>query len=469
MLHVGFAASRITPPVGAEIPGLFDKRLATGVADELYVRAVVVSDATWTVAIAQVDAIALPNDVVRIARARIRRDTGIPAHCCLLAATHTHSGGPVAELFASRADKRYLAQVTGAIGKTVARAWSSRLPAVIGTAITHAPGVAFNRRFAMKDGTQKTHPGKMNPDIDHPAGPADDTVTTIGFRHAKTFAPLGCIVNFGCHATHMNGVEFSADYPRWVVETLGSAYGEGFGAVFLNAPCGDVTQVDNCSPRAAEFGPYWCERTGRAVDAAALLGLATMDYVKRATIDAAVTRLPCAIRRGTPAELKQARAVLARRALDCGDAEALYARELIEVERMRRRSPRLRLEVQAIRLGDTFLWTVPAELFQAFALHVRAQSPFPKTCGVELANGYHGYICTPEACACGGYEVRIARSSYLAEDTGARIARAAARLATALHERARKELKQRDRKRFWPTADDRALDGIRSLESRGRG
>lgn len=468
MLKAGFAARCITPRIGAEIPGLFEKRLATGIADDLFVRAVVMSSGVMSIAIAQVDAIALPNEVVRNTRARIHRETGIPARCCLLAATHTHSGGPVAGLFSSRADKRYLAKLTDIIVEAIGEAYAGRQPAIAGTSATNAPGVAFNRRFVMRDGTQVTHPGKMNPDIECPAGPADDTVTTIGFRNAKTFQPLGCVVNFACHATHMNGLLFSADYPRWIVETLQSAYGETYGAIFLNAPCGDVTQVDNLDSRTAEFGPYWCERTGRAVGAAALLGLATMDYVETAGIDAAVTHVLAAIREYAPAELKRARALLVRGARDRNDAEVLYARELLEVERMRRKSKRVSLEIQAMRIADTLLWTVPGELFQAFALEVRARSPFPRTCGVELANGYHGYICTPEAYEGGGYEVRLARSSLLAEDTGRGIAKAAERLAKSLHDRAAKELAQSARKHFWPSAADGALDGIRALERRRR-
>ncbi len=469
MLEVGFAAACITPPAGAEIPGLFERRTASGVADDLFVRAVAVAGKTTTVAIAQVDAIALPRDVVRAARARIRRETGIPAQCCLAAATHTHSGGPVAGIFSSREDPKYLEQITGAIAETVAKAWKGRQPAFAGTAVAHAPAVAFNRRFLMRDGTQVTHPGKMHPDIICPAGLADDTVTTVGFRHAKTFQPLGCIVNFGCHATHMNGVFFSADYPRWVVDTLQAAHGEAFGVVFLNAPCGDVTQMDNLSPRAAEFGPYWCERTGRAVGAAALLGLATTDYVKGADIGAASTHVRSAIRESTPAERKRARALSDRSGESGVTAETLYARELLEVERMRGKSRRVSLEVQAIRIADTLLWTVPGELFQAFALEIRARSPFCRTCGVELANGYYGYICTPEAYGGGGYEVRIARSSYLAENTGARIVEAAAGLSETLYDQARKELNPSARRFFWPTVEDPALDGIRSLEKRRRG
>lgn len=468
MLKVGFAERSITPPDGSEIPGLFEKRIAEGVADHLYARAVVFGGARQTMAMVQVDAVAVPNEVVAAVRRRVKRETGIAPGACLIAATHTHSGGPVAGLFGSSKDPGHLDLLVRSIAAAILEAHAAQRPCYAGTAATHAPGIAFNRRFIMRDGTQVTHPGKMHPDIIEPAGPADDTVTTVGFRCAKTFRPLGCIVNFGCHATHMNGYRFSADYPRWIAESLQAVYGPAFGVVFLNAPCGDVTQMDNLSPRVPEFGEYWCERTGRAVGAAALLGLAGMDYVQRAGVAAASTRFNAAIRAAERGAVRQAHAILAGKAPDACEVDVLYARELIEVEKLRRARPRVPVEVQAMRIADALFWTVPGEMFQAGALEVRATSPFPLTCGVSLANGYLGYLCTPEAYGGGGYEVRLARSSLLEIDTASRVVKTAAGLAADLYKAARGEIRRMQQHRTWPTVADTALDGIKSLETRRR-
>jgi hypothetical protein len=354
------------------------------------------------------------------------------------------------------------------IADAVIEAHAARCRCMVGTSISRAPGVAFNRRFIMKDGTQVTHPGKMNPAIDRVAGPADDTVTVIGFVDPKSRAPLGAIVNFSCHATHMNGLEFSADYPYWVVQTLQSAYGPGYGVVFLNGPCGDITQVDNLDPRPLECGPYWCERTGRAVGGAALHALAVTDYFTSAGIDVATVGVSAGIRSASAKDLDQARKLLKRSAPESEDVAVSYARELLAVDAMRRKCATANLEIQALRIADTLLWTAPGELFQAFAADVHARSPFPKTCGVELANGYSGYICTADAYSGGGYEVRLARSSMLEETTGSHIADAASRLAEILHMRASRELAGLPKKRRWPTVVDTALDGINEIERRRR-
>jgi hypothetical protein len=463
MLQTGFATACITPAPGKDIPGLFERRLGQGVHDPLYARAVVVDDGPHCAAMVQTDAIVVSEEIVAEARQRARRLCGIREKQCFIAATHTHSGGPTFGGFLSEPDPEYAAFVSRQIAAAIAEAHRVRRPALVGTATANADGAAFNRRFIMKDGAQRTHPGKMNPDIVAPAGPEDPTVTVVGFRDPDTLKPFGAIVNFACHATHMNGVLYSADYVAWVVDTLQAAYGPDFGVVYLNGACGDVTQVDNRNPRPLELGPYWCERTGRVVAGAAIQALARADYVREASIACRAAHVVAPIRASTSEQRKAARKLLAQKAITAEDVETIYANELLEVERLRRKAPRRTLEIMAVRIADTMFWGVPAEFFQAFALEVRDASRFPHTCCVELANGYNGYICTKEAFAGGGYEVRLARSSFLEPDTGDRIVAAAKGLCTRMFREAEAEIRALPGRRIWPSADVSPLDGINQL------
>ena len=458
MLSAGFAAQYITPPVGKEIPGLFERRFAEGTHDDLYARAVVVDDGCRCAALVQVDAIFVRDELVQAARAEAERRCGIPGGNCLIAATHTHSGGPVFRGFLSENDPEYETFLVKQTGAAIAEAYERRRPALVAAGAGEVGDVAFNRRFFMKDGRQRTHPGKMNADIAEPAGPEDPTVTVVGFRGPDDDEPFGCIVSFACHGTHMNGLLYSADYMKWVVDTLGAVYGPDFGVVFLNGACGDVTQVDNRSERPMEFGPAWCRRTGRAVGAEAVKQLVLMMIgFAEATVDTATTVVEAAIRAASDEAVQAARAYLAGDHTQQGpvvfadalfeeeagvaqqnkrepvDVEAIFAQGLLDVEALRRDRPTRSLEVQGIRIGDTLFWSVPGELFQAYALDVRKQSPFAHTCCVELANGYAGYICTPDAFAGGGYEVRTAHSSLLDKHAGARIVQAAIDVAESLH------------------------------------
>ena len=465
-MKAGFSAACITPPVGKEIPGLFERRIAQGVHDDLLARAVVADDGGKTIALVQTDTIALPENVVTRARALAHCLCGITESNCLIAATHTHSGGPTFGGFLSKADEGYCTFVAERVASAIAEAYRARRPVLVGTGTAAAKAVAFNRRFVMRDGSQRTHPGKMNADIVAPAGPEDPTVTVVGFCEPKTFSPVGCIVNFACHATHMNGYLYSADYVRWVVDTLRSVYGQDFGVVYLNGACGDVTQMDNRSPRPGEFGEYWCERTGRVVGGAALQAMGRLDYFSRAAVDRRTATVSARIRKSSPASIRAARALLRKKKLTSDDVETIYANELLLVEAMRRESPEIRFEITGVRIADTLLWGVPAEFFQQFALDVRAASPFPHTCCIELANGYNGYVCTKEAFSGGGYEVRTARSSFLEPDTGDKIVRVAKGLIRRMYDASAKEIQSLPGRRVWPVVHDTALDGIQQINKK---
>ena len=466
-MEAGFASRCITPLLGKEIPGLFERRFAQGVHDDLFVRAAVVHDGATCIAMVQCDTIKISAEMTARARKTAEALCGIPAKNCFLSATHTHSGGPVFGSFISEADTAYQDIIADQAAHAIAEAFRVRRPVLAGTGACPAEGVAFNRRFIMKDGSQLTHPGKMNPDIAAPAGPADPTVTVVGFRAADGAEPVGAIVNFACHATHMNGVLYSADYPKYIVDTLRAVYGEDFGVVYLNGACGDVTQVDNQSPRPGEFGEYWCKRTGRAVGAAALQALATMDYFKKSTVDAASRNLSAPIRKATPEQVKAAREMARKHAPDPKKIDTIYAHCLLRVEKMRKARPKERLEIMGVRIADACFWGVPGEYFQEFSANVKQSSKFPHTCCVELANGYFGYICTEEAFQGGGYEIRTAPSSYLAEDSGRRVQKTGERLVADLYDAARSEIAKLPEKRTWESHDaDDALGAIHQIRKK---
>ncbi|MFO7976876.1 MAG: hypothetical protein R6V12_19875, partial [Candidatus Hydrogenedentota bacterium] len=66
-----------------------------------------------------------------------------------------------------------------------------------------------------------------------------------------------------------------------------------------------------------------------------------------------------------------------------------------------------------LRIGDLSIAAIPCEVFAETGLEIKEKSPFAKTFTIELANGYNGYLPTPEQHALGGYETWRARSSCL--------------------------------------------------------
>ncbi|HXX94349.1 MAG TPA: hypothetical protein VEN81_12005, partial [Planctomycetota bacterium] len=256
-LKAGFGASDITPEVGASIPGGFRPNPSKGVRDPLYAVACVITDGVTPVALVGVDELFIGKETVRLARDRIEKSTRIPGPNVLIAASHTHSGGPIVSCLGNEGDPKYEEFVGNGIAKAVEEAWAALQPCEVGVGLGHEETISFNRRFLMKDGKEITHPGrpgtKYHDQIVKPAGPIDPDVGVLAARRPGGLV-YGVVVNFACHCTVVGGNQFSADYVGYLRRHLKAVYGPEAQVVFLNGACGDITQVDNRST-AKEFGP----------------------------------------------------------------------------------------------------------------------------------------------------------------------------------------------------------------------
>ena len=73
--------------------------------------------------------------------------------------------------------------------------------------------------------------------------------------------------------------------------------------------------------------------------------------------------------------------------------------------------PTEKLVLQAIRIGDLAVTTMPHEVYGITGLKLKTQSPFKTTFNMELANGAAGYIPPPEQHLLGGYTTWPARTA----------------------------------------------------------
>jgi neutral ceramidase len=417
MLQVGFGSGDITPAAGAEMPGGFSKRTGKGVRDPLLAVACVLHDGTTPVALVGLDALFVTRPTVEAARRLVQQATRIPGENVLIGASHTHTGGPIASCLGCDADPAYLDHVARQTARAVGDAWGSLHAAELGVGTGHEPGIAFNRRFLMRDGREITHPGKPgtphHADIVAPGGPTDPDVGVLAAR-TPGGKVAGLVVHFGCHSTVMGGDEFSADYAGQLRKHLQAQYGPGTPVVFLLGPCGDVTQVDNLST-AREFGPEHCNLMGMKLAAEAVRTVNRMTWLKEATTAATTERVLLPIRAEPDAERERPPF-----GLGSGQDQA-YAKERELVTEERRRTPRLPCEVQAIRIGPLGVVTNGAEYFCNYGLRIKQASRLKPTWVVSLANEWIGYVPTAQAFVGGGYEPRTARSSKMAPETGQRL------------------------------------------------
>jgi hypothetical protein len=92
------------------------------------------------------------------------------------------------------------------------------------------------------------------------------------------------------------------------------------------------------------------------------------------------------------------------------------------------------VEVNALRIGDLGIVTLPGEIFCEFGLQIKKQSPAKHTLVVELTNDAIGYLPTREAFEQGGYEPTTG-STYYEEGAGDELTASALRQLNGLFPR----------------------------------
>ena len=445
-MKVGFSSTDITPAYGMERPGQASKAFHRGIHDPCLVTACVLDDGINPIALVGVDTLSIKRSIVNAARKLIEEAVGITPTNIMVCASHTHSGGPVAEhTFASEPDAFYIELVTRQIATAVVDAHRKSTEAQIGVGCGEVGDVTFLRRWYMRDGTIWSHPGSRNPDgMIRPDGEIDSSVTVIGTVDSSD-RPIGCIVNFACHGTTGLGLDStsSADWIFFLRQYLKRVFGDEFGVVFFNGACGDVTQVDNREPTRKWSGPIIAKRVGASVAGEAVKILSRTSYgdnyavsAKSILIEISPRMVTPAMRRWAESHLQSLRSVEGRWFQD-----ELWAREWLALAELNAKEPLIHAELQTITVADAVIVSIPAEYFSALALDIKRRSKFDTTLVATLANGCIGYVGNRDAYnhieedgvpMVGGYETMPARWSRCEPGTGELIADRAVALVNSM-------------------------------------
>ncbi|HXI17902.1 MAG TPA: hypothetical protein VNM48_16190 [Chloroflexota bacterium] len=449
MLKAGAAALDITPPLGVVLAGSYEPRWAAGIDDPLHARALVLEDESGPagrIALVCCDLIAMPGETVAAARALIARSGDVPSDRVLIAATHTHTApSPTGLLGTPRADA-YMDALPERLATVVRLAAQRLAPARAGWGTGHEDGVAFNRRFRMRDGTVRMNPGALNPEIVAPCGPIDPELGVLWVER-EDGSPVAVVASFALHYVGTDRSDHvSADYFGHYARWMQRIYGPDLVPMLFNGAQGDVNGVD-IRVRAPLKGHAMARRV------AGIIAGETLRVVERlrpaaasVTLGASQTRFSFRRKRTTEGDLAIAARLLAlpeelparelrgAAGLDPSgpfswvvgqplpdNALRLWARECQYLAAM---PEELETELQALRVGNAAIVSLPGEAFVELGLAIKRGSPFgPEHAGVTLvavlANDYAGYIGTRRAIEEeGSYETWAARSSLPAAGTG---------------------------------------------------
>jgi neutral ceramidase len=420
--EVGFATADITPPPGWRRAGGYSEVISTGVHDPLFTKALALSQGDTTVAFVGNDLTSVPCELTDRARRRASAQTGIPVANIIITATHTHGGpeyyGPLRDFLHARALKEnggkdprepidYHALLVDRWVDVIARAHAMRKSASLSVTVPLQPGLAFNRRFLMKDGSTGWNPGKMNPNILRPLGPTDPELPFVLVRDAASGQPLGSLTVFAMHTAIYGDPPFGACYPGHLQTQLRTQLGApDLVSIFGEGCAGDVNHF-RMNTREPEDGSTYPAVVGTALATTIQQALPYARPIAPGQLAMRSVTLRSPVPPVSQPEYAAARKLM--ETLDQNGAEFLVIvdawRKIFRQEFWQKHGGKLPQEVQAIRLDrDTALVTLPHEVFVELGLAIKSASPFRTTIVVSLANDLDFYIPTRRAFEEGHYE-----------------------------------------------------------------
>lgn len=407
--------------------------------DPLHARCLVLDDGTTTIALAICDSCMIPREIFDAAKELAAAETGIEIDHILCAATHTHTAVTVTPTFQSEVEVDYTKFLAEQIAKGIAEAHSNRVPARIGWAVGNNPRQVFNRRWYLRPGDVIADPFdhgtdrvKMNPApasarLLKPAGPIDPQIPIVAVQSLDG-RPIAMIANYSLH--YVGGVPsgaLSADYygefaRRFSQLIEADNLEPAFVAIMSNGTSGNINNVNFFEGNVSRQPFEQIRLVANDVAESAHAAYKRIEWNDWVALEMCETEIELEVRRPSEDEVARAREIV--KAAGDGpysDIRAIYALETIQLAEY---PPVVRAKLQAIRIGDVGIASSPCETFVETGLAIKRESPLPVSFTIELANGYNGYLPTPEQHALGGYETWRAKSSYLAVDSEPKIRRA---------------------------------------------
>ena len=433
-LKVGTAVVDISPTVK---PFQLRSGKSTYVHDPLHVRAVAFENGEGRVVIAVMDSIGVGREMCDEAKATAAKVTGWKPEHMLIAATHTHTAPKGGDTSPGRI--AYEKTRREGLRQALIKAIESLEPAKVGFGSAKEASEVYNRRWYLKPGRMDPNPWgiqdkvRMNPPRDaivKPAGPIDPELCVI-YARTRRGKPLGLVANYALHyvggiprvtekdgrVVGMASADYFGEFARIMPHRVGGLNPpSNFVAMMSNGASGDINNIDFDSkrPPRAPFEQVHVVATKTAT--AAWRAVKNIDtYYDSPPIAMLQREVELRYRVPSDFELAKARKILA---LSVKERELIHRKASSYASHtLRFAAPdALRTEkviIQAIRIGDQAIVSMPFEVLVEIGLEIKDKSPFPHTFLIELANGGYGYLPPPNQHELGGYETWLGTSRFL--------------------------------------------------------
>ncbi len=439
-LQAGFARVNINPPMGIYINGYYIPRYAQGFLDDLEANAVALKNGDKSVLLISLDNLGTDVNYLEI-RQEISKRTGIPVDAIFIHCTHTHTAPASSMASGDTEESKAIAKLSNDYREflfsrcvdVATMAVADLKPAKMGYGVGVAPNVAFIRRYRMKDGSVKTNPGVLNPDIVEPIGQVDERVSVVRFD--REGGETIVLTNMGNHPDTVGGSLISGDWPaltRHYVEKIL----DNTKCIFFNGTQGDVNHV-NVHPTKGDFNGMFndfdgCSRgyehtkyMAKVVTGGVLQAYDKVNYVDDAEIKfmQKTVQIPANVPDPKDVPLAEKYVKLHNEGRD--DEIPFKAMMLTTVVAEASRMVRLKdgpeffpFLLSAVSVGGVALIGIPGEPFNAIGRELKKAEGYDLVIPCCTVNGYMGYFPMQDSYDEGGYE---ARSSSFKAGVGEKI------------------------------------------------
>jgi hypothetical protein len=376
---------------------------ARSVHDELFARALVLSDGSESLAVVSLDLLGLSPALVEAVRQEAAAQAGLDAARVMFTATHTHSAPLTLDCCPNDQPTRnraWEAAMTRTVGAVIAQAAARLEPAALAVGRA-AVQLGVNRRVSILSRT------RMEP---NPHGPVIPWVDVLRVNR-RDGTPLAVLYSHAAHpvTVHESDALFSADFPGAAARALRQGLGEQVVPLFMQGCAGDI------NVRTLAGGVEACEAIGAELAAAVIAAVTAAQPLSPGSlraglrvIDLPLDTPPPSVAATLLARVRESVAVTDAterdpRVLDDQRSLLAWAERLAAFGADAPRA--LAMPLHAFRLApDCVLLGLGHEPFAGYHAALTAASPFAHTFVFGYTNGSNAYLPTAEAFYLGGYE-----------------------------------------------------------------
>lgn len=430
-IKAGASKVNITPPFGTTINGDFLPKYTQVIHDSLYARALAFDNGKQKFVFVVVDNMTLDADLINEAKSIIKDNLGLVPEQVMVSSTHAHSCGSVIEVATCESDLGYRLSMPPKIAEAVRLALNNLKPAKIAWGQIDVPKHVACRRWYMKPGFPMISPfGEndkvwMNPApgneyLDRPVSPTDPEVGCLAVKSLDD-KWISLMANYSTH--YVGGIPentISADYFGEVDVQLKAKLkaDKNFVGIMSNGTSGDVNTFDFKLSKNYPTGDYEkMKYIADDISDSILVALKNAKWDSKPIFN--VASGVSTVKRRQPSEKLLAEVTNLVQNTDyttlgttdkaSDDMARLYAMEVVKLNAYQ--PYEYNVLIQAIKLGEGTIGTLPGEFFSETGLKLKKEASSKYYFSIALANAMIGYVPPADQFSLGGYETWLCTGS----------------------------------------------------------